>query len=76
MNIKKEIIDQSAHAGIGFGLVILVLFYPLAIVPVVGAFAMYREYRQHNQIVRFNMDLAFWWLGIFSAVALNYFLVN
>jgi len=76
MNIKKELIDQSAHFGIGFGFVLLVLYFPLAICLVIGLFAMYREYRQHNQIVWFNMDLAFWWLGIFSAFALNYFLVN
>ena len=74
--IRKEVIDQSAHAGLGFGLVILVLFYPLAIAPVIGAFAMYREYRQHNQIVWWNMDLAFWNIGITGAVLTHYFLTR
>ena len=72
----KELIDQSAHFGIGFGLVILVLYFPLAIAPVIGLFAMYREYRQHNQWVWWNMDLAFWNVGITGAVLTYYFLIK
>ena len=72
----KELIDQSAHFAIGFGFVLLVLFYPLAIAPVIGLFAMYREYRQHNQWVWWNMDLAFWNVGITGAVLTYYFLIK
>ena len=76
MDIKKEIIDQSLHFGLGFLFVILVLFYPIAIVPLIILFAIYREYMQHSQLVWFNMDLVFWYLGIFFAVVLKYFLGN
>ena len=72
----KELIDQSAHFGLGFGFVLLVLFYPLAIAPVIGLFAMYREYRQHNQWVWWNMDLVFWNAGITGAVLTYYFLIK
>lgn len=72
----KELIDQSAHFGLGFGLVLLVLFYPLAIAPVIGAFAMYREYRQHGKLIWWNMDLAFWNIGITVAVLTYYFLIK
>jgi len=72
----KELRDQALHTGLGFGFVLLVLYFPLAIAPVIGLFAMYREYRQHNQIVWFNMDLAFWNVGITGAVLTYYFLIK
>ena len=74
--IRKELVDQSAHAGLGFGLVILVLYFPLAIAPVIGAFAMYREYRQHGKLIWWNMDLAFWQIGITVAILTHYFLTR
>ena len=74
--IRKELIDQSAHAGLGFGFVLLVLYFPLAICLVIGLFAMYRESKQHSQLVWWNRDIMFWNIGITLAVLTYYFLTK
>lgn len=85
MNIKKELLDQSLHFGFGFALTLLLsqLLYVLAAAGIVAIGAYLREVYQrvskrspwYQCGAGCMLDLAFWALGIATAILISIFVL-
>lgn len=85
MNIKKELLDQSLHFGFGLALTLLLAqsLYVLSAAGIVAIGAYLREVYQ--RISKSNpwcqcgsgcmLDLAFWALGIVTAILISIFVL-